>query len=250
VTALFTASIILFSLEFGRLLIGPYYDDLAYFLDAIRRLRVLDDSGVWGWVRAWIQRPPHSPSATILAALSYAALGTHDWAPSVANGFVVLVLLLGVDWLQPGASMKQRLLLAAFVLTVPLAQIAVRDFRPDVLSGVCTALGALVLLHGPPEPPDLTRRWVAGGLFAAALLSKTTTCVYTIYMCGVALVTDAVVARLVYRWPWHRILHPRAWGTVLLPIVVLAGPHYAFAYRHVYAYIHEVLAGETRPTSA
>ena len=144
-TALFTASAVQYSRRAGRLLIGPFYDDLGYFLDAIARLRHFDDSGVWSWVREWAERPPHSPSHTILAAVSYATLGTYDWAPYVGNGLVVLVLLLGVDWLQAGASMTQRPLVATFVLTVPMAQIAVSDFRPDVLAGITTALGDVIV---------------------------------------------------------------------------------------------------------
>ena len=246
VATIFTAGVVQFSRSAGRLLIGPIYDDVGYFADVLDRLRIFHYSGFWGWLREWYEQPPHSPASTVLATLSYATFGPYDWAPYAGNGLVVLVLLLAVDWLQRGSGIWQRLTLALFTLTVPLAQVAVSHFRPDVLAGITTAMGAMVMLRYPLSERDATRRWAAGCLFAAALLEKTTTCVYTIYMCGVVLAADAAVAHFAYYRPWRRVLHPRGWGTVLLPIVLLAGPYYVLAYDRVYEYVHGVIAGANR----
>jgi hypothetical protein len=82
-----------YSLRRGRLLIYLACDDVVYMLDGLRRLDIVDRSGILAFFLNWRQHPPHAPLSTLLALLSFLLLGVHDWAPYAANRLIVLTMV-------------------------------------------------------------------------------------------------------------------------------------------------------------
>src|SRR6478672_1081677 len=90
ITAAFTALVIQWSFQHGKLAMYPFYDDVSYFMDALVRPQELYKGGVSHLARGLFARPPHSIFSCVLALGSYIILGTHDWAPYAANGIIIL----------------------------------------------------------------------------------------------------------------------------------------------------------------
>jgi len=59
ISAAFTALVIQFSYAHGKLLCPPFYDDVAYFEDALHRLEVFHSSGVGALIADYFHSPPH-----------------------------------------------------------------------------------------------------------------------------------------------------------------------------------------------
>src|ERR1043166_3194068 len=61
-----------YSLRAGPLSIVPLYDDLAYLLDALDRLKAFDGAGLFGLAHSLIDAPPHAPITAVVATLGFA----------------------------------------------------------------------------------------------------------------------------------------------------------------------------------
>jgi len=71
---IFTTFNIQASLRSGVLALPPTYDDVAYFNEAIVRLKQMDDSGGMALVSGYLANPPHAPLQTLLAFIGFALL--------------------------------------------------------------------------------------------------------------------------------------------------------------------------------
>jgi hypothetical protein len=246
ITAAFTALVIQWSYQHGKLAMYPFYDDVSYFMDALVRLQELYKGGVSSLARGLFARPPHSIFSCALALGSYVVLGTHDWAPYAANGLIILALAGILNYLALGLPLWQRLMLFLFVLTVPICQNAVYEFRPDIASALCAGAGAAVLLVRPFGTSSWQHRAVGGALFGLAMLIKTPTFPLTMAVLfttiGVAVLSDLV------------LLRPRpeldqlglAIGQTLLASVLVASPVYITQFREIIDYIYEPIFGKTK----
>src|SRR5689334_4706711 len=92
-SALFTMIMVNYSLRYGRLAVGPTDDDCNYMVDALQRLNILFHSPKQ-FAHNLIQFPPHSPFSSALAIVAFLVFGLHQWAPYVANGLIVFMMLL------------------------------------------------------------------------------------------------------------------------------------------------------------
>src|SRR5439155_2080663 len=72
---LVTAWSIQFSLARGRLLLPPVCDDVGYFLEGLDWMEQCRFEGCAALARLLVERPPHSPFATLLALLSFGVCG-------------------------------------------------------------------------------------------------------------------------------------------------------------------------------
>ena len=171
----FTIVVVQWSARVGRLAHEATYDDVVYFLDGLRRVRVFEVHGSAAGLWDLLSTPPHSPLSTLLALGSFALFGVHEAAPYYANGLAVLALLLlslraAVPQSRPGTL---AVLLAT--LCIPFSFWAVHEFRPDFFSGLATAASALFAFEATAvtSPARRSRRFALAGLLGAfAIFAK------------------------------------------------------------------------------
>lgn len=246
--ATFTSMMVQWSLLWGRLAHAPSFDDVNYLLDGLKRYYELHHydyvaydyhcSGSWFGL-IWTD-PPHSPFATYLAALSYSIWGLAETSPYYGNVIIVFGLLWAVEFFTRGIGPLQRVLLVLMALAFPLAALSVTEFRPDLAYSLATAIGCLLLVRRPLMEIPVVELVVAGFLFAAGLLIKTTTFPLVIAVMG----TSLFVSSVNQLWPLQRErIIPVAWRWlwVLLPVVVFAVPFYIVSYSKIANYLHQAL---------
>lgn len=235
---------LLYSYHFGRLTIPPGYDDVVYMMDGLRRMRLMQDDG---WLAVWrdaIDSSTHSPFSIYFAFASFLVFGPHDWAPYAANGLLVFGLLLAVDALCTGRPWWERILVNAFVLTVPMTMYGIHEFRPDIPNAWWMTLGLIIVLQKSLHEQTRRRQACAGLAIAAALLTKPSALPMTVLLSGLVLAIRLVKDRLdagpafAYRPAFRRIGALMAWA--ILPVV----PFYAVHGTEELAYIYNALYGD------
>ena len=246
IAAAYTALVINYSLLRGKLCVYPFYDDVAYFEQALTLLSHYYANGVFGLIHGYIQSPPHSPFSGMLAVLAYAICGPREWAPYAANGLIVFGVILFVNAALDGVSFSKRLLIVLFVLTVPVMCHAVDAYRPDIASGACAAAGAALLARGPFSATKRKTRILAGVLFGAALLFKPPTLPLTLALLIAAAFAALVQDRYVRGISIGQSLSLRKWSECLLPAVLIPLPHYALTFNYYFKYVTSEIFGETR----
>ncbi len=112
-SAIYTFVILQYSFQKGRLAQEITYDDVDYFQDGLQRLNLLHEKGLIEFIKNYVRQPPHSPSASLLAAVGFILLGVHDWAPYAMN-CVLVVILLWFTWSLAGGMPR----LPQFILVV------------------------------------------------------------------------------------------------------------------------------------
>jgi hypothetical protein len=240
-TALVTALVVNYSFSVGRLSQDLAYDDLVYFNDGLRRLDVLYARGLLGLLRDYRAMPPHSPYSSLLAMTSFAVFGIQEWAPYAGNALLLFLSLAAVSCLLRDVPAAARALGLVLLCTTPLVLRGIGDFRPDIASGLFTALGVVVALRAKFSTCGWRRVAVVGLLFGLALWTKPATFPFTLGMVSVAVVLaglgDAVLrvegARF-GRW----FLRAGACGLLAAAVAL---PHFAVGGRALVGYIRTVL---------
>src|SRR5437868_5552699 len=148
-SVLFTAVMVNYSFRFGRLAIGPTDDDCNYMVDALQRLNILFHSPKQ-FVHNLVQFPSHSPFSSALAMVAFLIFGPHQWAPYVANGLVVFMMLLIIDFLATPAGLVAKIASIIFAFAFPFTANVVTEFRPDCAVGIVAALGVILLMRRSP----------------------------------------------------------------------------------------------------
>lgn len=248
ISAAFTALVIQFSYAHGKLTCPPFYDDVAYFEDALHRLEVFHSSGVGAVIADYTHSPPHSAFSSYLAAGAFAVLGVYDWVPYAANGLVILALLAVVDILCGDLPLVRRLGVMLIVLCVPISAMTVHEFRPDIPSALCAGVGTALLLWRSFTGASWQYRVAAGAMFGLGALFKPPTFPLTVVVffaaLGMAVVTDGVLVRPDPR----KVL--RAVVECCVAAVAVALPHFVTDWRSIYGYIHANILGESHSTWA
>ncbi len=234
------------SLADGRLSAPPTYDDVTYFVDAQSRLLTLYTEGPLETLLDAARQPPHSPWSTGLAMAAFVVFGMKDWAPAVANGLIVLGVLLWMSWRGRNLPLLWQLGIAAFLLSWPLLGQAVVNFRPDLACGLAVAWTTLFIAKGPWVRADRCHHLLAGGGFALALWIKPTFSPVTAALVVTALVA-ATVSDVAGGYPW-RDWRPIAisWLRCLGLAGLLAAPYYLVASGQVYEYVSFHSFGELK----
>jgi hypothetical protein len=241
IAAAFTALIIQYSYTHGKLLCPPFYDDVSYFEDALHRLNIFYRDGIGAIVKDYVKFPPHSPFSSGLAAVAFALFGVHDWAPYVANGVIIVGLLAFLDYLAWDLGLLRRLALFLIVLTVPISGQAVYEFRPDIASALCAAIGAALLIGRSLTGSDWRYRLVAGAMFGLALLFKPPTSPLTLAVLISSLGLSAAVDALIYRPPLRAIAIAGAQCAGVAVLIAL--PHYSITWADTVNYIYQPIFG-------
>jgi len=234
--ALFTAVFVQLSVSFGRLQATPQGDDMMYFLDGLDRLDQFHTDGLKGIAVGYLHQPPHSPWSSFLAAACFAIFGVQEWGPYLGNGLLILVLVGFVDFLAIGQGRWSRGLCLFMAFTAPFAAQGVMQFRPDFAVGLLTAIGIVLLLRDEFAESARTHRLAAGLSFGLALLAKPTGSPFTLGIVLGALVLASICDRVARRDLTFGSV-AASWGWCLGPMLALAAPHYALAWRDIAAIV-------------
>jgi hypothetical protein len=240
ISSIYTALVVQWSLREGRLAMDPVEDDVAYLIEGVQRLQILDTEGLGGFWNSILKIPPHSPWSTALAVAGFALMGVHDWAPYVLNGSIVFLFLLFVSTLVSERRGVTRAAIFSFVLMLPLTFRAVHDFRPDVAVALFTAVFALLLIRmgcfdaeGATEVRDHLLIGVVTGI---AYLTKPSFFPHTTVMLLAAMVLAEICRILVSSASckiWRTVRRSIA---VFIGALTVAGPYYVFGGRTILEY--------------
>lgn len=238
----FTIPLIRQSFAVGKLAVPATWDDVAYFVDAARRLDIVYRIGFTALVRDLMIETPHSPILSLIAIVGFSMFGVHAWAAHLVNGFV-LGAFLGAYFIAARQLpiIVTALLATIFVLGHPFSGILVMEFRPDALCGMLTALGTLAIVWRPWAEGDRHTMLLAGALFGGALLTKPTVFPVTLALFGFSMLLAGGPRFLKPASRMHII------GTVLKTIgvaAVIAVPYYVFAWRRLWNYIYTTVSSE------
>ena len=242
----FTSWSIQYSYRHGRLIAVPGYDDVSYFCDGLDRIDELYVQGWNGLIHSYVKDPPHSPFSTSLATASFGLFGIHEWAPYAGNGILVFLLIAFTEWLLRGARLWLRGAGLALVLTVPLTQRAVTEFRPDVAVAILTAMGVVMAVRRSLVSSNFQYRCLVGLVFGLALLVKPTMCVVTGFLWGFSLGLGILCDWYLYRPEFRKLA--ASYTQTGLTTVVVAGPYYAWNGLHVFQYIYTNIFGKEAAT--
>lgn len=238
IAAIFTLIILQYSLRHNRLVGPPVQEDITYISDGLSRLQIFYGKGLAYAVRDYIGNPPRSPVSTYVAALGYALFGFHDWAPYACNFIIIFVLLWYVDRLLRGRPLWITAAGFVFVLTAPVASLAIQEYRPDIFCGLLTAIGLIELSRAPFLKASRSHQAFIGAVFGLALLVKATIFIATIgffsLALGIVVIRDCVLDRRERPWSRDSLM---SIGYAVLPALALAAPYYAFNIRWLTTYI-------------
>lgn len=208
----------------------PIYDDVGYLLDAYQRLAFEGVNSLFALVQSFRANPPHAPMSTLTAMVGYSLFGAHVWAPYFSNIWILATYAASVyfvarSYLQAVPSV----LLVALMLYVPLAQLMMTEFRPDIAAGLIVAVALYALINVEYASASISRLVLVGTLAAAAIVAKPTAFVATIPIVGFAAVIGLFRPGY-YSAPAIRLSIRRAALalaislTILVPVATILGP--------------------------
>lgn len=224
------------SFERGRLQYEIDYEDVITHIDGLKRWRNLSEGGAGELITGYVNKPPHAPLHSLMAAMAFALVGPQDWAPYAMSGILVFFFLLLI-WREvvrfgfPGVALA--LMGAIFV---PVVYQSVHQFRPDFPCAIATLWG-MVLFPRWGQAKFGRMAAFSGAMFGLALLAKPPFFPYILamgflpwFLTVVAGVKEgrsiqAVWPTVVRTWPFF------------VACAVVAGPHYAIAWKSILEYI-------------
>lgn len=173
----------------GRLSVPPLYDDVSYFLDAVRWMNAAKGQSIFASV--WDLLHDHAPFSTLVAVIGLALFPGSFIGPYLVHAVVVFAFLLGIVWL---VRRRPVLEIAACLLAVPCVPVlwhTVTEARPDLPSGLAIGLAAGAIVRRGVL--DRSTRSLAGLGVACALA----TCIKpTAFPAALALLGSAFAIRL------------------------------------------------------
>jgi hypothetical protein len=254
--AMFTAAMIDYSRNYGRMLVGPLYDDVVYLNEGLLYAQLAQTQGLPALLQYAIQRPPHSPFATGTALLSFILFGPVEWAPYAFMGLGVLAVVLAADRLLVGLPCHARVAGALFVLSFPIVGTLPYHFRPDAAAGLVTGFGSVMMLRYSPFWAPRAHQYWTGLCFALALIIKTPAVPFTLCMLLGSWVLSTLCGRRsdlvgpARRTPAQPQKDRQGYFAAIwpysVPVLLVAGPYYWLAGRQVYHYIYDNVFGQNR----
>ena len=229
-----------YSLRAGPLSIVPLYDDLAYLLDALDRLKAFDGAGLFGLAHSLIDAPPHAPITAVVATLGFALTPNDRFGGYALCGvWVFAVLMLGAHILRGLPSMTRAGLLCA-LLAVPMMSLLVATIRPDASWGLLTGCTATIVATTNLLKISKLHAFLIGILVGVTAISKPTGMPAGTVVMGVAYLGSAFFA---VRQGWHERLPSVLRNTLMLALgaVVVVLPYLAVAGRELAGYIRNVM---------
>jgi hypothetical protein len=124
----------------GRLSVPPLYDDVSYFLDAVRWMNAAKGESIVASI--WSMLHDHAPFSTLVAVIGLALFPGSFIGPYLVHAVVVFAFLLGIVWLTWRRSVLEIVACLVAVPCVPVLWHAVTEARPDLPSGLAIGLAA------------------------------------------------------------------------------------------------------------
>jgi hypothetical protein len=222
--------------SYGRLSFPPVYDDVAYFLDALGRVQMMD---VWHFAESFIVAPPHAPYSTLAASLGFLFFGPDldgsvPAAPYLVNG-LALGLMAGFLLCLFRVPPLTSCCIAIVFIALPWFDQSVMIFHPDLLAGFAAAVIAAALIWQSEVLATRKHAVIVGLAAAVALLIKPVAVGMVVTVWTIAWFCGAVLAYREER-SWKPSLIRLAFGIVA--IIVVAGPYFIIQFDHIVAYIH------------
>lgn len=233
----------------GRLSIVPIYDDVAYLVDGLKRLAVLDRSGIGGFLLDFGVNPAHSPFSAITSTFGFLLSGGNVWGPYFLNGvwvFIAAGLALAV-LRNLDAWSKVGILIA--ILAVPTFGVMVTEFRPDPIWGLMVGFSLAItatidIVHAPPS-----RLFALGLLFGAATLTKPTAFPASVVVLGVGLTVQLGLS-LITQENWSIGSVARRVATVIFGIGLFVTPYAVTSGARILTYILDATGSDIWRTKA
>jgi len=216
----------------GRLSFPPAYDDVGYFVSGYDVYASFLANGLSA--SALLLLHDHAPLQSILAMIGDFLFGLGPWSAYLANGFLVvglvLVLLVFTRPLQPIA----RFAIIAYVISLPLTGNLVTEFRPDFYWGLLCGIAVYLMLNREFLRGSPINTYAPAIFVAFAVLAKPSASPATAALLGIA----ALFAIWLQRPLRARL--PNL-GKFVLVTSVIAGPYFATNATAIYDYIHQAM---------
>ena len=145
VTAIVAARSLEASQLYSRLSVPPLYDDVSYFLDAVRWMNAAKGQSIFASI--WGLLHQHAPFSTLVAAIGLTLFPASFIGPYLVHAVVVFAFLLGIIWL---VWRRPVLEIAACLIAVPCVPVVwhtVTEARPDLPSGLAIGLAAGAIVY-------------------------------------------------------------------------------------------------------
>jgi hypothetical protein len=244
--AAYTALIVHYSLQHGRLILFLTYDDVSYIQDGLSRLQTFYNAGPATVLKMYAVHPPHAPWSSFLALVAFAIFGVHDWAPYAANGILIVGYFAFADYLLRGVPLWQKLVCFALLVSIPLLAGAVAEFRADHASNLLLAIGLLLLLRRPLASAPRRYLALAGAFVGLAIAGRPHMFIAAGLLTAAALVLATACDRFGEGLRPTRTQVAGAWATCLVPFILIPLPHFLVGWREVIGYIYDNVFGRYR----
>lgn len=226
-TALVTLVTIRESMVIGRLTLPPTYDDVAFILDAARRMKDVyappHGSVLESLARGYASNPPKSLYTTPLAMVAFMVFGLKEWAPYVLHGIGLFVLLRLISS-AIGKEIPTIGVVAACaaVALLPLGPLMVHEFRPDYMCALLIAWGVRRASTMSIGKWDTGRAIGIGLLFGGAALAKPHASPAAFGFLGLTLALCALSQFAEHRTAWRRLVGTTEHASDAIPSVAFA----------------------------
>jgi hypothetical protein len=207
---------------YGHLAIPPPYDDVTYFVDAMDRVRIFFNKGLFGFVESLISNSPHAPYSTIAATLAFLFGGPSLVGPYIANG-VMAALLSALLFRMFRMSASTTWCICIVLVTTAWFDNLVTTFHPDLISGFGAAIVAVVLIWQSDTIQRRTHAILTGTAGGLILLIKPVAFGMLLILWALAFLIGAALA---YREEKsaRRVGMRLLFG--VLPLLVIAAPYF------------------------
>ncbi|WBL79100.1 glycosyltransferase family 39 protein [Bradyrhizobium xenonodulans] len=129
----------------SRLSVPPLYDDVSYFLDAVRWMNAASEQSIFA--SAWSLLHDHAPFSTLVAVIGLGLFPGSFIGPYLVHAVIVFAFLLGIVWLVWRRPVLEIAACLIAVLCVPVLWHTVTEARPDLPSGLAIGLAAGAIVH-------------------------------------------------------------------------------------------------------
>jgi len=219
---------------YGRLSVPPPYDDVYYFVDALERMRIFLDQGLYGFMQNLVNTPPHAPYSTLSAMLAFLFGGPYVAGPYLMNG-VAMALLSAMVFVLFRISALTAWCIAVIVIVTQWFDNAVTIFHPDLIAGFAIAIMTAVLIWQNEVIRTRTQAVAIGAAAGLVLLIKPVAFGLAIGVWGLAFLIGAAIAYREEKSLWHIAMRLMFAG---LPLLAIATPYFAHELGGIIDYIY------------
>jgi hypothetical protein len=238
-TAIIACTGIRASLEFGRLSVPPTYDDVVYFISAVK------------WLAAWPSRSiaesfyallnEHAPVSTVMAIAGFLLTPGSYVGPYAVNATVVAGFLTGMAALVWRSRLIDIAICLIGVVCFPMLIQAMTEARPDLTWGLASGLALGVIVKTPIETRSLRAMAALGFFCGLAALIKPSALPASLACFGCIFLVSAAARWLYSDTP--PTLKGTAWRFISfgLGITIALAPYLSVSFGEITGYIWRTL---------